>query len=495
MRKKKLVRVVFSTILICSLWSIPTLASEIDLDNIFVTSTASTEPFKAPADIVQTSESYTEGVESTLEAVEETKVLSSVDLPQTQELTTLAAETTQASTQAAVFPTLEIPITQAAVENVTVSETTVAQVNAITEQVLAETSVAPTESVAALAPETAVPTASVTEAKDAELFATKTLETVPETEVSTIEQTISPETAQALIQPNSNASFMSIQELLNADGYCVLKITTGKEVASLSCATWTAAGGQDDVRWTSIVTGGNTESKLYIYDADFMNRAGTYINHIYAYDANGNLLDLQEFDVNIENTSPFLCVDVIENTNNTYTVYVDTVEDIVSVACAAWTEAGGQDDIVWKYQDKQNKYRTTFTIPISEHNKESGKYINHIYATYKNGTIVGPVGISANVVYTEPLAIRDVWSDANSYIGTVKTLSDIKTIGVATWTEAGGQDDIIWEFYDTVNNEAVFTVNRSDHNNESGKYITHIYSYNQSGQTVGLIGYTMSYDK
>lgn len=53
-----------------------------------------------------------------------------------------------------------------------------------------------------------------------------------------------------------------------------------------------------------------------------------------------------------------------------------------------------------------------------------------------------------------------------------------------TWTEANGQDDIIWYGAAVQNQECIFTVDYRNHNKEKGKYNTHIYqaggSYIQS---------------
>ena len=46
-----------------------------------------------------------------------------------------------------------------------------------------------------------------------------------------------------------------------------------------------------------------------------------------------------------------------------------------------------------------------------------------------------------------------------------------------TWTEANGQDDIVWHQASVSGNTASFYVPVSAHKGESGAYITHIYVY------------------
>ena len=53
-----------------------------------------------------------------------------------------------------------------------------------------------------------------------------------------------------------------------------------------------------------------------------------------------------------------------------------------------------------------------------------------------------------------------------------------------TWTEKKGQDDIIW-YEGEYNGRWICHVNISDHKNEQGTYITHIYAYDNAGNCVG----------
>ena len=56
-----------------------------------------------------------------------------------------------------------------------------------------------------------------------------------------------------------------------------------------------------------------------------------------------------------------------------------------------------------------------------------------------------------------------------------------------TWTINNGQDDLVWhnakvESQGNGKYKASYTVKASDHNNESGKYMTHIYAYDSTGE-------------
>lgn len=57
----------------------------------------------------------------------------------------------------------------------------------------------------------------------------------------------------------------------------------------------------------------------------------------------------------------------------------------------------------------------------------------------------------------------------------------VTTVKFPTWTVKNGQDDLIWHVGTISGNTATFYVKRTDHKNEYGTYITHIYAYDAAG--------------
>lgn len=62
--------------------------------------------------------------------------------------------------------------------------------------------------------------------------------------------------------------------------------------------------------------------------------------------------------------------------------------------------------------------------------------------------------------------------------GVGDAISGVSMVRFPTWTEANGQDDIKW-YAGTNKGNGVWecTINKNQHNNETGKYITHVYAY------------------
>ena len=196
--------------------------------------------------------------------------------------------------------------------------------------------------------------------------------------------------------------------------------------------------------------------------------------------------------VSVEKTVPVItAAKVTDITANGYTVTC-TVTDkngIKSVKMPTWTVANGQDDIIW-HEATLNGNTATFTVKVSDHKNERGAYLTHIYA-YNNQDAktckpLAVVTVPEPVADTQAPAISDIKvTDVNQsgykVTCTVKDNVGVTSVKMPTWTDANGQDDIIWHTASISGNTATFTVKTSEHKNEFGFYITHIYAYDEAG--------------
>lgn len=83
---------------------------------------------------------------------------------------------------------------------------------------------------------------------------------------------------------------------------------------------------------------------------------------------------------------------------------------------------------------------------------------------------------------TNPPTISDITISELSASGyriscNVYDESGISSVKFPTWTENGGQDDLIWHEGTVSGNTATCYISTAEHNSEYGKYITHIYAY------------------
>lgn len=122
-----------------------------------------------------------------------------------------------------------------------------------------------------------------------------------------------------------------------------------------------------------------------------------------------------------------------------------------------------------------------------------GNYVTHIYAWDSSGN---KTCVSTSIVYIDRTAptltdIKVVEKDSKGYTVECKAsdASGVDRVQFPTWTAKNNQDDIAKDWW---TNQAVrgtrvsgdiyrFRVNISEHNNEVGSYVTHVYAYDKYG--------------
>ena len=174
----------------------------------------------------------------------------------------------------------------------------------------------------------------------------------------------------------------------------------------------------------------------------------------------------------------------------TVTVTFDAQEGVSSLQLPTWTEKNGQDDLVW-HNASVSGNTATFHVKASDHKGETGSYITHIYLTDKKGrrapiygltaTLPAPVKDSLPIIKTA--VASNITSSGYDVTATFDAPADVVSVLMPTWTENGGQDDLVWHNASVSGNTATFHVNVSQHGWESGKYITHIYVKSKNGES------------
>ena len=98
--------------------------------------------------------------------------------------------------------------------------------------------------------------------------------------------------------------------------------------------------------------------------------------------------------------------------------------------------------------------------------------------------MVGAMPIVTNAGPVQIVSTSITEQSASGYRVNVTFSADagVSRVMMPTWTEANGQDDIVWHQATISGNTASFYVPVSAHKGESGAYITHIYVYDKQGQ-------------
>ncbi|VEE22524.1 cell surface-associated protein autolysin [Streptococcus equinus] len=163
--------------------------------------------------------------------------------------------------------------------------------------------------------------------------------------------------------------------------------------------------------------------------------------------------------------------------------YNEAITPGAKIMFAVWSEANGQDDLIWYTADSNGH-------AIAKYTGTYGLYNIHTYQNL-NGQMKGLNGRTIDV--PKPSAkVSIVKASDTTYKVTVSDVpAYITSIQLPTWTEKGGQDDIQW-YGTTYNSDGTFTKTFSvaEHNFESGKYNVHYYGISSVTNTLTGLGGT-----
>lgn len=295
-----------------------------------------------------------------------------------------------------------------------------------------------------------------------------------------------------------------------------LQTTNGAPIEFIKFPTWSEENGQDDLRWYegTQITGTN-DWKVTINTSEHRNDSGNYYTHIYGKLGNQDEVLLSREDINMSDrlNDKFLygCItnvcsvedDGITSVPDTYGHMTLTAKNVrfedgtypEYYKFCAWTENNGQDDLKW-YNAKKifGTNDWTCTIDFYDHNREIGQYNIHCYAgnlenecrCYKTtGTNIEEKIYYSKFYFDPGVHDNKIYNDRYKiYIGEVRSITGtpVTNVQFPTWTENNGQDDLSWETSNNFYTNYWYTeIKLSDHNNENGKYTTHIYATTKYG--------------
>lgn len=195
----------------------------------------------------------------------------------------------------------------------------------------------------------------------------------------------------------------------------------------------------------------------------------------------------------------------VDQKNLTYDVVLtglNSPSGVKGVSFPTWTEKSGQDDLIWHEGVRQPNGEYVYKVKASEHKNEQGKYISHCYVVTNSGKQWG-VGGTDIILNKEPAkgTIEVIASDPENGTFTVRatnvsTPNGVKGVTFPIWTDANGQDDLIWhQATKQADGSWVYKLSVKDHKNEYGKYIIHGYAVMNNDQLSGFAGISFELNK
>ena len=224
--------------------------------------------------------------------------------------------------------------------------------------------------------------------------------------------------------------------------------------------------------------------------------AGTAAGHTGGTSSNGGRCTVCNYQYQFAPT--YTSCEIKNATKDGYDVYIYGVADqngVNRVEFPTWTAANGQDDLVqpWPRGTDLGNGTWYYRVNASEHNNEGGTYYTHIYIYDNLGDSALATAQTVYVDKTPPTCtsaeiknVSQTGYDVYVY-GVSDANSGVSKVAFPTWTDANGQDDLIQPWPTGTNLGSgtwYYRVNISEHNNEVGKYITHIYLYDNAGNSV-----------
>jgi hypothetical protein len=174
------------------------------------------------------------------------------------------------------------------------------------------------------------------------------------------------------------------------------------------------------------------------------------------------------------------------------TAQISAPAGVKEVLMPTWTEANGQDDLIWHVATVSGN-TATYYVKASDHKGESGTYITHVYLRDTTGKQViegttatlpaasGSSSASSTAPSIGTITVSEISASGYRVTAQISAPAGVKEVLMPTWTEANGQDDLVWHTATVSGNTATCYISAASHKGESGAYITHVYLYDANG--------------
>lgn len=271
-------------------------------------------------------------------------------------------------------------------------------------------------------------------------------------------------------------------------------------IEEIKVPVWSAAGGQDDLRWYTAAKQMDNTYKVAVSISNHMNHLAEYYIHLYYLDRKGKLVGVGATSTNVVRSSDQPAGTLTTIPQNALTGDFDisianiyAPNGLKSVFLPVWSEANGQDDIRWYEASAQSDGTYRASIKVAEHQGVLGNYYAHLYYKDQDNRLIGVTNQTVQVSPSQPRGKLEI-SNNNAKDGTFDvTVSDtenvagIAAVNIPVWSKNNGQNDLVWYTADRQDNGTYkITVKASEHNYETGIYHAHLYYTQNDGSLIGV---------
>ena len=274
-------------------------------------------------------------------------------------------------------------------------------------------------------------------------------------------------------------------------GTMQITVKNAGEYGKVMLPVWSEVNGQDDIKWYE-ATKQSDGSWTYTVDLAAHNSTGRYQIHVYGTKAGKTELiaNTTASVAKLPATKLPTVEAVVSADYNTMKLTVRNTGTYDQIRIPVWSEVNGQDDINWYKATKQSDGSWTYTVDLTAHNS-TGRYQIHVYSV-KAGKMELIASTTANVAKLPTTKNPTVEAVVSEKLGTmqitVKNAGAYEKVMIPVWSEANGQDDLVWySAKKGSDGNWTYTVNLKKHNSV-GAYQIHVYGTKNGTQT--LIAHT-----
>ncbi len=251
-----------------------------------------------------------------------------------------------------------------------------------------------------------------------------------------------------------------------------LSIENAEGFTDVKAAVWGDKNGQNDLKWYPLKDNGNgnfsTETDLITHRENGMFNIHVYgkANGTETY-MDGKSLELSGLDV------PEPVLEAVPD-GQIAEIKLSNVQEYPSARAAVWSEANGQDDLVWYPMTRNADGSFTVKVNLGAH-KSAGQFNIHVYS---GNTYVAGKSIEVEMAEVAALHVETVAGSPGLVTVTLSNASGFNNVRAAIWGSKNYQNDIRWyELKDSGNGSFRADVDLTSHG-EEGYYYFHVYGQN-----------------
>ena len=247
---------------------------------------------------------------------------------------------------------------------------------------------------------------------------------------------------------------------------------------SLLAAVWSETEGQDDLAWWKLTYDAQNGTFTGSFPLSALKHLGTCRIHIYARSTQGGMSFVSGTSAELglrEGTEISVSPG---DTEETFWVTIRNLTGSVGirgVSVPVWSEAGGQDDLIWHRAQLQEDGSYAVRISVADHGYQMGRYQIHVYGEMGPGLLgfAGSIGYDCSPLANQ-ISISGQEEDASRWL--ILAYPSVLPARVAVWSEQGGQDDIHWlKFTDQGNGRWAAELTGCEYDHD-GTFYAHVYA-------------------